>query len=156
MSARYAAEGGYVVGEFPWPGTGTDWLVPQAERARHSRRADLHHCTVILSRLSPVRSYPECMGSELSLIEAHREQIADTVRRHRGRSVAVFGSVARDEDTDSSDVDFLVEFEDGSSLFDLLHLQDELSALLGCGVDVVSTAGLKDRDDHIRREAINL
>lgn len=49
-----------------------------------------------------------------------------------------------------------VEFEAGSSLFDLLHLQDELSGFLGCDVDVVSSGGLKDRDDHIRREAVRL
>lgn len=64
--------------------------------------------------------------------------------------------MARGDDNDQSDVDFLVEFEAGSSLFDLLHLQDELSRVLGCDVDVVSSGGLKDRDDHIRREALRL
>jgi predicted nucleotidyltransferase len=68
----------------------------------------------------------------------------------------MFGSVARGEDGPSSDIDFLVDFEPGSSLFDLLHLQDELAELLGCDVDVVSTGGLKATDDHIRREAIPL
>lgn len=68
----------------------------------------------------------------------------------------MFGSVARGEDGPSSDIDFLVDFEPGSSLFDLLHLQDELAELLGCEVDVVSTGGLKPTDDHIRREAIPL
>ena len=46
--------------------------------------------------------------------------------------------------------------ESGSSLFDLLHLQDELQGLLGRHVDVVSVAGLKARDARIRREAIAL
>ena len=50
----------------------------------------------------------------------------------------------------------LVDFEPGSSLFDLLRLQDELTALLGCPVDVVSAGGLKPRDEHIRREALAL
>jgi predicted nucleotidyltransferase len=53
-------------------------------------------------------------------------------------------------------VDFLVDFEPGSSLFDLLHLKDELTALLGFPVDVVSRRALKDRDEHIRREAVPL
>lgn len=96
------------------------------------------------------------MGTRRALVEQHRAEIADLVRRHRGRSVAVFGSVARGEDDASSDIDFLVEFEPGSSLFDLVHLQDALSELLGSPVDVVSVGGLKPGDDDIRREAIPL
>ena len=70
--------------------------------------------------------------------------------------MSVFGSVARGEETPTSDIDFLVEFEPGSSLFDLLHIKEELETLLGVPVDVVSVGGLKDRDDHIRREAVDL
>jgi predicted nucleotidyltransferase len=100
--------------------------------------------------------YADGMSTRRSTVEARRVEIATTVRRHRGRSVALFGSVARGDDTDDSDIDFLIEFEDGSSLFDLMHLQDELAALLGCSVDVVSARGLKPRDEHIRAEAIAL
>ncbi|MFM8267382.1 MAG: nucleotidyltransferase family protein [Ilumatobacteraceae bacterium] len=96
------------------------------------------------------------MGARRELVEAKRAEICAVVRRHRGRSVAVFGSVARDEESATSDIDFLVEFEAGSSLFDLLHLSEELEVLLGVPVDVVSAGGLKDRDDHIRREAVPL
>lgn len=78
------------------------------------------------------------------------------VRRHRGRSVALFGSAARGEEKDGSDLDFLVDFEPGSSLFDLLHVADELEALLGRRVDVVSVGGLKARDRHILEQAIPL
>ncbi len=76
------------------------------------------------------------------------------MRHHRGRSAALFGSVARGDETPESDIDFLVEFEPGSSLFDLMDLQEALEQLLGVPVDVVSVGGLKDRDDHIRREAV--
>lgn len=96
------------------------------------------------------------MSVRRELVESKRDEICAVVRRHRGRSVSVFGSVARDEESATSDIDFLVEFEAGSSLFDLLHLGEELEALLGVPVDVVSAGGLKDRDDHIRREAIPL
>jgi uncharacterized protein len=102
------------------------------------------------------KGYPFFVGTRRALVEQHRDEIADLVRRYRGRSVAVFGSVARGEDEDGSDIDFLVRFEPGSSLFDLVHLQDALSELLGSPVDVVSAGGLKPRDDHIRREAIPL
>lgn len=78
------------------------------------------------------------------------------MRRHRGRSVSVFGSVARGDEKPTSDIDFLVEFEAGSSLFDLLHITEELEALLGVPVDVVSVGGLKARDDRIHREAVLL
>jgi predicted nucleotidyltransferase len=96
------------------------------------------------------------MGKRLALIESRRDEIVEIVRRHRGRSVSVFGSVARGEERADSDIDFLVEFESGSSLFDLLHVREELEALLGTHVDVVSVGGLKERDDQIRREAVLL
>lgn len=68
----------------------------------------------------------------------------------------MFGSVARGEDGPTSDVDFLVEFERGSSLFDVIRLQDDLRELLGCNVDVISSGALLDRDQCIRRDAIVL
>lgn len=96
------------------------------------------------------------MGTRRAEIEAHRAAITAAAARHHGTAIAVFGSIARGDDHDDSDVDFLVDFEPGSSLFDLLHLQDELTALLGFPVDVVSRRALKDRDEHIRREAVPL
>lgn len=96
------------------------------------------------------------MSERRALVEAKRDEINEIVRRHKGRSVAVFGSVARGDDRPGSDIDFLVEFEEGSSLFDLLHISEELEALLGVPVDVVSSGGLKERDVHIRREAVPL
>lgn len=96
------------------------------------------------------------MSTRRSLLSERRAEIADLVRRHRGRSIAVFGSVARGDEHGGSDIDLLVDFEPGSSLFDLLHLQDDLSSLLGCQVDVVSVGGLKVRDEHILGEALPL
>ncbi len=90
------------------------------------------------------------------LVELKRDEINAVVRQHRGRGIALFGSVARGDDSSASDLDFLVEFDKGSSLFDLMDLQEALEALLGVPVDVVSVGGLKDRDEHIRREAIPL
>ena len=62
----------------------------------------------------------------------------------------------RGDDRPDSDVDVLVDFEPGSSLFDVLHLTAELERLLGRNVDVVSAGGLKPRDRHILDEAIDL
>ncbi|MEZ5215681.1 MAG: nucleotidyltransferase family protein [Ilumatobacteraceae bacterium] len=96
------------------------------------------------------------MGKLRKLVEDRRDEINELIRQHRAHAVALFGSVARGEDTETSDIDFLVEFDKGSSLFDLMDLQEALQALLGVPVDVVSAGGLKDRDDHIRREAVPL
>lgn len=91
-----------------------------------------------------------------ALVADNAEEIRAIARRHHGRRIQLFGSVARGEGRIDSDLDFLVEFEAGSSLFDLLHLQDDLECLLGRRVDVVSAGALKERDDAIRREAVSL
>jgi uncharacterized protein len=96
------------------------------------------------------------MSQVRKMLHENRESIDALVRKHRGISVSVFGSVARGDETENSDIDFLVQFDLGSSLFDLLHLQEDLHELLGRKVDVVSVGGLKDRDDHIRREAVSI
>jgi predicted nucleotidyltransferase len=67
-----------------------------------------------------------------------REQVLRAANAHGAKSIAVFGSVARGGAGPESDVDFLVEFEPGRSLLDLLHLSDDLEELLGCSVDVLS------------------
>lgn len=94
------------------------------------------------------------MGARQAMVEVRRDEINELVRLHHGRSVFLFGSAARGDDHAASDFDFLVEFEPGSSLFDLMDLEEALELLLGAPVDVVSVGGLKDRDNHIRSEAV--
>ncbi|MDZ7673968.1 MAG: nucleotidyltransferase domain-containing protein [Acidimicrobiales bacterium] len=91
-----------------------------------------------------------------ALVHERRDQILEVAARHRARTVRVFGSVARGDAGEGSDIDFLVDFEDGSSLFDLLHLTEDLRELLGHPVDVVSVGGLKERDERIVAEAVEL
>ena len=67
----------------------------------------------------------------------------------------VFGSVARGEDTPESDVDFLVEFEDGRTLLDLSGLRLDLIELLQRDVDVATPASLHPRlRDQILSEVV--
>lgn len=66
-----------------------------------------------------------------ALLDHRREEIHALVRAHRGRSVAVSGSVARGEARPDSDVDLLVEFEPASSLLDLIRLEEALEDVLG-------------------------
>jgi len=89
-----------------------------------------------------------------AMLESRRDEIKAAAARHRGKAVAVFGSVARGEETTDSDIDLLIDFEEGSSLFDLMHIADDLEALLGRAVDAVALGGLKPRDEGIRQEAI--
>ena len=90
----------------------------------------------------------------MTAVHAHRDEIHAIAARNRALSVSVFGSVARGDDRLDSDIDFLVEFEPGASLLDLMRIQDDLEDLLGGRIDVVSAGGLKPRDEHIRREAV--
>lgn len=88
------------------------------------------------------------------LVEERRGEIKAVAARHRVRAIAVFGSVARGDEGPDSDLDFLVEFESGSSLIDLVRLQDDLRDLLVRPVDVVSLGGLLPRDEDVRQDAI--
>jgi hypothetical protein len=71
-------------------------------------------------------------------IDVPRDRIADFCRRNHIRWLALFGSVLRDDFRADSDVDVLVEFEPGEAYtyFTLVHLEEELSALLGRVIDL--------------------
>ena len=87
----------------------------------------------------------------------HRDDILRIARRHGVQRVALFGSVARGEATESSDVDLLVTMEDGRSLFDLIAFKLDVEALLGRNVDVVSRDGISPYlADYIFAEEIPL
>lgn len=73
-----------------------------------------------------------------------RDPIRVTAAAHGARDVRVFGSAARGEDADGSDVDFLVSLEPGRTLLDLARLELWLEALLGRRVDVVTESGLRE------------
>lgn len=91
------------------------------------------------------------------LVDARREEIRAIVARHRGRSVAIFGSVARGDDGPESDLDFLVEFEPGVRPFELLALGADLEEALGVKVDVGTPSSLRPRiRDEVLAEAVPL
>jgi predicted nucleotidyltransferase len=70
-------------------------------------------------------------------------------------TLAVFGSVARDEATAASDVDLLVEFSRPVGLFEFVHLKSYLEQVLGCSVDLVTADALRpEMREQILREAI--
>ena len=94
---------------------------------------------------------------QLDRLRSLRREIYAIARKHKAGKVYVFGSCARKEETPDSDVDILVELENGASLFDLMDLQDEYQKLLQCKVDVVSRRGLNPYlRDSVLSEAVSL
>ena len=86
----------------------------------------------------------------------HRADIRAAAARNKAESIALVGSVARGDDNDDSDHDFLARFKAGASLFDQAGLKLELEELLGGNVDVISAGGLKDKHRGILQDAIAL
>ena len=81
----------------------------------------------------------------LTDLRERRDEIIETARARGATRVRVFGSVARGEATENSDIDFLVDLDDDRGLFDLGGLLMDLRELLGHNVDVVTEAGLRPR-----------
>lgn len=80
-----------------------------------------------------------------TLLQTRKKEILETALRNGAVNVRVFGSVARGDDRQDSDIDFLVNLEPGRSLMDLARLLRELSTLLDHPVDIVTEAGLRPR-----------
>ncbi len=91
------------------------------------------------------------------LLRSKRTEILQIAERHGAINIRIFGSVARGEDNESSDIDFLVEMEPGRSLMDHAALLLELQDSLGHKVDVISDRGIKPRiRDIILKESVSL
>ena len=80
-----------------------------------------------------------------------RDVIRRAAAESGARDVRVFGSVARGEENEASDVDLLVTLEPGRTLLDLARLELRLERLLGRRVDVVTEAALRE---PVRSEAL--
>ena len=78
----------------------------------------------------------------------NRQEINSAIIEYLGHygpeRIGIFGSYARQEDTNDSDIDILVRFRDTISLFDLARIHRELSSLLGKKVDLVTETALKN------------
>jgi predicted nucleotidyltransferase len=87
------------------------------------------------------------------LVEVRRTEVRRIARAHGAQSIRLTGSVARGDERAGSDVDFLMRFGPGSSLFDQAGLVHDLEQLLGVEVDVVSEGGLRESDVAMREDA---
>lgn len=78
----------------------------------------------------------------LEYLKSQREKILETARNHGAINIRVFGSVARGVESLTSDVDMLIDLEQGRSLLDHIALKQDLEDLLGRSVDVVTEPSL--------------
>ena len=88
-------------------------------------------------------------------LRTHRQTIREIVARHLARNARVFGSVARGDDSDNSDLDVLVDPLPGATLLDLGAMQVELEETLGLRVDLLTLGDLpRAFRDRVLREAV--
>jgi hypothetical protein len=90
------------------------------------------------------------------LLARHREEVIALGRAHRVSNIRVFGSVARGDDDENSDIDLLVDLDPHADLFDLAALDIELEGLLGHPVDVVPARLLGPHARRAVAEAVTL
>jgi uncharacterized protein len=99
----------------------------------------------------------EAAPIDLDDLRGRRDEILGYAASHGARNVRVFGSTARREAGNGSDVDLLVEMEPGRSLLDLVGLWQDLEDLLGAHVDLLSEGGVSPHlRERIYAEAVPL
>ena len=92
------------------------------------------------------------MDRASQLSEQQKKEILATASLYHATNVRLFGSVARGDDAEESDIDLLVDFLPGSTLFDQIGLIPELSRKLNRKVDIVSANAL---NKHLRQRILN-
>ncbi len=103
------------------------------------------------------RSTPTPHSLELrELLHRKRRDVLQAAARHGASNVRVFGSVARGDAQPDSDIDLLIDVEPSRSLFDLAALFMDLRDILGVSVDLVEAAALREGDDDILNEAVEV
>jgi predicted nucleotidyltransferase len=90
-------------------------------------------------------------------VRQRRDEIIAVAQRYGASDIRIFGSVARGDANEQSDLDLIVRFEPGRSLLDHGGLVMDLRELLGRRVDVIDEDAMKPRfRDHVMKEAIPL
>jgi uncharacterized protein len=91
------------------------------------------------------------------IIEKLKSKKDELSKKYNIKSIGVFGSYARGEETPESDIDILVEYDITPGFFEFLNLEDELSVLVNKKIDLVTKPALKPLiKDQILQETIYL
>lgn len=78
-------------------------------------------------------------------LRSHRNDIRQVVEKNRARNPRIFGSVLHGDDTEGSDLDLLVDPTADTTLMDIARIQNQLQALLGVQVDVLTPKALPEK-----------
>ncbi len=87
----------------------------------------------------------ELMKTKEEILKILRNEIPNLKEKFNVKTIALFGSYARGEQTEKSDIDLLVEFEKPTDFFKLIELEEYLSELLKTKVEVVTPDAIKER-----------
>lgn len=89
-------------------------------------------------------------------LKIDQERIEAFCAKWRIRELSLFGSVLRDDFGPDSDVDVVVSFRDDEqwSLWDHLHMNEELAEIMGRKVDLFTRRGIEDSPNWLRRKSI--
>ena len=96
------------------------------------------------------------VAKPIAVVKLPAQRIADFCHKWKIVELALFGSVLRDDFRPDSDVDVLVSFSEGThwSLFDMVRMEDQLTAILGRNVDLVERKAVELSENYIRRRHI--
>ena len=124
-------------------------LTNQGSHRRLDSRFDR---TYLLRYAEKEEKQPVKRSDVLRILQKERNELVD---RYNISALSLFGSVARDDAREDSDVDILVEFSRPVSLFQFIELQQRLEGLLGCKVDLGTPRSLKPRiKEQVLKEEI--
>jgi predicted nucleotidyltransferase len=91
------------------------------------------------------------------LIKSNQKKILEIAKKHGAQDVRLFGSLARGDGKQYSDVDLLVSMETGSSLLDIIAIKQDIEDLLDRKVDVVTEDSLSPYiREEVLKDAVNL
>ena len=85
---------------------------------------------------------------QLEEIKKKKQQLYQIAAKHGISRIYVFGSVARGESTEVSDIDFLIEMDENVSALGVGAFQYESQQLLGIKIDVIPTFALQNVEDQ--------
>jgi len=94
---------------------------------------------------------------QLTELDNFKNEILFSANKFGARNIKVFGSVARGEADDDSDIDFLVEMYKGRALSDRITFKQDLLKILVRDVDMISIKAIKGRiKENILKDAVSL
>jgi uncharacterized protein len=133
----------------------------QRALARRSGVAQPHISAIESGRVNPTEAVVDRLIEAAAvrpsvLLDQSRDRIREVVAAHGASNARVFGSVARGDDEPGSDIDLLISFVPGTTIFDLAALAGDLEDLLGVHVDIVGDSGGGDVLERARAEAVRV